>query len=168
MTSGQPEYAEIGVNILTSIFQARGKLHVLGTMQNFLNDEQKPTLSVIGAEVIGIDHTNPAARMSQPELIINKRAIQAIALDTAPPPGSLVMLSKVEHLVLYTDQFAIAGRLHMGPDAHLADFAEASLQQFIVASDVKIYPLFQARQGIVQAAPVVVIHKSQIRLYHKA
>ena len=53
------------------------------------------------------------------------------------------------------------------PDAHLADFTEASLQQFLLASDVKIYPLFQARPGLVQAAPIALIHKSQIRVYHK-
>lgn len=168
MDSGQPEHIEVGVSVLTSIFQARGKMHVLGTLQNFLNDEQKSTLTVYGAEVIGLQTSNPAARMSQPEVIINKRSIQAIALDVAPPPGALVMMAKTEQLVIYTDQFALSGKIHMGPDARLADFAEAALAPFISGSEMKVYPLFQARQGVVQAAPVVLIHRSQIRLYHKA
>ena len=168
MSMAEPKHVETGVSILTSVFQVRGKLHVLGTMQNFLNDEQKPTLTVYKAEATGISSGNPAAHMSQPEMVINKRSMQMIAFEVAPSKDTLVMLPNIQPLMLYTDQFAIAGKFHLGPDAHLTDFAEASLQDFIVASEVKIYPMFPARTGLIQSAPVIVIHKAQIRLYHKA
>ncbi len=166
MSNMSPAFTEIGVVVLTSGFQIRGNLHVLGVMQTFLNDDQKPTLSIFGADALGIDPGNPAAHLTQPEIVVNKRAAQIIALTAAPPPGAITLLAKIENLVLYTDVFAIAGKFHMGPDAHLADFAESSLQQFIVASEVKIYPLFQPRPGFHSAAPIVLIHKSAIRMYH--
>jgi hypothetical protein len=163
-----PTYAEAAATVLTSTFQVRGKLHILGVMQTFVNDEQKPTLSVYNADVLGFDLTNPAARMTQPEVVINKRYASIIALESVPPQGQLSILTRIEQLMMYTDRFALAAKFHMGPDARLNDFTEASLQQFILASEVKIYPLFQARPGLVQAAPIALIHKSQIRLYHKA
>ena len=162
-----PTYVEVGATVLTSTFQVRGKLHVLGVLQTFMNDEQKPTLSVYNADVIGLNASNPAAHMTQPEVIITKRYASIVALEAMPPQGQLSILSRSEQLMMYTDSFVMSAKFHMGPDAHLADFTEASLQQFLLASDVKIYPLFQARPGLVQAAPIALIHKSQIRVYHK-
>ena len=40
-------------------------------------------------------------------------------------------------------------------------------KQFLALTEVKIYPLFAARPGLVNAAPLAVLHKSAIRLYHK-
>lgn len=166
--TGEPTFVEYGATILTSTFQVRGKLRVLGVMQTFLNDEQKPTLSVYNADLIGFNISNPAARMSQPEVFVSKESASIVALEAIPPQGQIMVQSRYEALMMYTDRFALAGKFHMGPDARLADFVGATLQQFIVASEVKIYPLFQARTGLVQAAPVALIHKSAIRMYHKS
>ncbi len=162
-----PNFTELGTTVLTSTFQVRGKLHVLGVLQTFINDEQKPMLVVYSADVLGFDPTNPAARMSQAEMIVNKRHATIVALETMPAQGQLSLLTHTEPLMLYTDRFALSGKFHMGTDARVYDFTEVSLQQYIAASDVKIYPLFQSRPGLVQAAPVVLIQKSQIRMYHK-
>jgi hypothetical protein len=164
----EPTFVEYPITLLTSTFQVRGKLHVLGVMQTFLNDDQKPTISLFNADVIGFNISNPAARMTQPEVIISKESATIIALDAVPPQGQITMLSRVELLMMYTERFAIAAKFHMGPDTRLGDFAVASLQQFIIASEAKFYPLFQSRTGLVQAAPIALIHKTAIRMYHKS
>ncbi len=165
---GDPSAVEFGATILTSNFQIRGKLHVLGFLGTFINDEQKPTLTVYGADVIGFCVTNPVGRMTQPEVYVSKRDAAIIGLDALPPKEHLTLMVHVEPLMAFTDSFAIAAKFHMGPDAHLTDFAEVSLQQYLVASDVKIYPLVQARPGLVQAVPLALIHKSRMRMYYKA
>jgi hypothetical protein len=166
MNAPQPNYTEIGAVVFTAGFQIQGTLHVLGILQTFVNDDQKPTLIVYGAEALGLEPTNPAARLTQQELIVNKRSIQIIGFPTPPPQGSLTLLARGEPLVMYTDNFAVAAKYHMGPDSRVADFAEASLQQFIVASEAKIYPLFPTRPGFFSASSVVLIHKNAIRMYH--
>ena len=85
-----------------------------------------------------------------------------------PQQGQITLLARAEPLMMYTDRFAMAAKFHMGPDSRIADFAGASLQQFLIASDVKLYPLFQSRGGLVQAAPLALIHKTAVRMYHKA
>ena len=64
----QPEQVKIPVSVLTSEFQVRGELRILGMLQTWFNDEQKPTLIVNDAEVLGVQADNPAARMKQAEI----------------------------------------------------------------------------------------------------
>jgi hypothetical protein len=167
MNASQPNYTEIGVVLFTSGFQIQGTLHVLGVLQTFVNDDQKPSLVVYGADAMGFDVTNPAARLTQAEMIVSKKSMQLIAFPAPPPSGSITLLARGEALVMYTDKFAIAAKFHMGPDARLADFADVSLQQFIIASEAKIYPLFQSRPGFFSASPIVLIQKNAIRMYHQ-
>src|SRR5262245_60799986 len=96
-----PNFAEVGATVLTSTFQVRGKLHVLGVMQTFMNDEQKPTLSVYNADVIGLNVNNPAAHMTQPEVILNKRYTAIVALEAMPAQGQLSILARAEQLMMY-------------------------------------------------------------------
>lgn len=163
----QPSYAEIAVSIITSGFQARGKLHSMGILQTYLNDDQKTTLTLYGAEVIGYDPNNPATRITPEELVLRKAACSIIAFESRLPSEQWMLMPRTESLVIYTDHFAVQGKFHMGPDARLADFADAGLQQFIPASDAKIYPLFQPRAGLIQAAPVLGIQRTSICMYHK-
>lgn len=161
-------YTEVPASILTAAFQVRGKVRTLGNLQTFLNDEKKPTLSVYNADVTGFDVTNPAARMTQPEMFITRAAIIAVLFETPPPPGQIVLPPHTESLMVYSDRFALSGRFHLGPDARLTDFAEISPLPFIVISDAKIYPLFQPRPALVQSAAIALLRRSAIRLYYRS
>ncbi|PJF37380.1 MAG: hypothetical protein CUN49_00530 [Candidatus Thermofonsia Clade 1 bacterium] len=162
-----PEQVEVSVAILTSAFQIRGKMPVLGTFLTFINDEQKPTLTLNNAVVLGVHATNPAAQMVQPEILVLKRAIQVLALESAPPSG-IVLSPRSESLMLYTEQYAIMGRWHMSPDMRVQDFVEASTAQFLPVSNARIYALFQARQGIIPGTQLAFVHRSAAQSYHKA
>jgi hypothetical protein len=160
-----PNFIEVGVTIFTSAFQMRGTLQVLGTLQTFINDEQKPTFTLYNAEALGT--TNPV-KMSQQELVVSKRSVQCLLFDTMPPQGSIALLPRQEPLVVYVEGFAISARFYMGQDARIADFSDASMQQFLAAGDLKLYPIGQVRPGLVSSAPLGVIHKSAFKFYHKA
>ncbi|PJF30480.1 MAG: hypothetical protein CUN51_07455 [Candidatus Thermofonsia Clade 1 bacterium] len=162
-----PEQVNVNVAILTSAFQIRGTLPILGTFLTFLNDDQKPTLTITNAVVLGVHTTNPAAQMVQPEILVLKRAIQVLALESAPPSG-IVLSSRSEPLMLYTEQYAIMGRWHMSPDMRIQDFVDASTAQFLPVSNARIYALFQARQGIIPASQLAFVHRSAAQSYHKA
>jgi hypothetical protein len=164
---GEPAQLEVRVAILTAAFQIRGTLRIIGTLQTYMNDDQKATLIIYGAEVTGVEASNPV-RMTQPELIINKRAVQIILFEEMPPQGALTLLPRGESLVMYLDGFAAAGKFYMGQDARISDFADASLQQFLVITDMKVYPIQQVRSGLITNAPLGMIHKSVIRFYHQA
>ncbi|MHB8627145.1 MAG: hypothetical protein ACYDBJ_22695 [Aggregatilineales bacterium] len=166
ITVAGPAITEFPVTLFAANFQARGMVRSPGVLQTFLNDEQRSTLVVYNADVIGFEPTNPAARVSVPELIVRKVSCQIVAFDRRPPPDQYTLLPHTEPAAIYTDQFIVEGNFHMGADARLTDFADTSLQQFIVASDARIYPLFQPRAALVPGAPLIAVHKSAIRFYH--
>src|SRR5258706_15244346 len=112
---GEPEQLEIRVVVLTSAFQIRGALKMMGVLQTFMNDDQKGTLTIHEAEVTGIEAGNPV-RMSQPQVIVNKRAAQVILFDEGLPQGTLTLLPRAEGLVMYVESFAAAGKFFMGQD----------------------------------------------------
>jgi hypothetical protein len=164
--SSTPAQVEMSVAVLTSIFQIRGKLHILGDLATFLNDEQRTTMSVYDTNVLGVSASNPAAQMTQSEMIMNKRSAHLIAIEGTPP--SVTLLPRIESLVMYTSQFAFMGKFHLGTDARVTDFAETSLSQYIPVTEVRIFPLFQARPGVINAASLAFIHKTAILTYHKS
>jgi hypothetical protein len=163
----QPDFAEMRVAVFTSSFQIHGSLHLYGALQTFLNDEQKPTLSVFGADVIALDASNQL-HMTHQEMFIHKPGAQVVLFETMPPQGSLTLPPHTESLVMYVDRFAVSGKFYMGQDVRLGDFIESGKQQYLPLTDVKMYPLFAARPGLMTTAPLAEIHRTAIRLYHKA
>lgn len=161
-----PSIAEYSVTLFTSNFQARGVIRAPGVLQTFLNDEQRPTLVIYNADVLGFEPANPAARVIVSELIVRKPSCAILAFALRPPSDQLVLLPHAERAAVYTDQFIVEADFHMGADTRLIDFADSSLQQFVAAADAKIYPLFQPRAALVSAAPLVIMQKSAIRFYH--
>ncbi|HRE47834.1 MAG TPA: hypothetical protein PLD47_08915 [Aggregatilineales bacterium] len=159
-----PTQVDLDIAIFTAGFHYRAKLPTLGVFMTFLNDDQRPNLILREVEGIGVNASNPAAHLKTNELFVSKRACQAVALPT--PPSGIQLLPRTEPLALYTSHYCIIGKFHMGPDAQVTDFSEAYLSMFIPATDARIYPLLDARPGLVDAAPYIFVHKSQVIAYH--
>jgi len=165
-TLGRPDEVELPVIVLTTALQVRGRMWIRGVMQTYLSSDQKHTLSIYNADVLGMEASNPAARMSQPEVVVAKHSASIILVEIRPPDWALMTMPRMESLVAYTESFALMGMYHMPPDVRIQDFAAVSASEFIVATDIKVFPLFQARAGIVQTAPVALIHRNAINLFH--
>jgi hypothetical protein len=116
--------------------------------------------------MLGLE-ANSRIRVNKDEVVISKRAALVIAFDELPPQGTLAMLPRTENLAVYLEHMALSANFYMGQDARINDFADTSLQQFLIAGDIKLYPMFQARAGLVQSAPMGVVHKTAIRMYHR-
>jgi hypothetical protein len=165
--AGGINFKEISISVLTDAFQAKGVMRAVGVIQTYLNDEQKSTISLYNAEAYGLRPENGATHIVQDELIIRKHKLQILAFDEMPAAGEITILQRAEEMAAYTDQFAIHCKFRMGPDALLVDFIDTALSQFIVATDLKIYPLFQPRIPLLASAPLALIQREAVRLYHK-
>ena len=161
-----PSISEFSVTLFAANFQARGVIRSPGVLQTFLNDEQRPTLVIYNADLIGFEPANPAARVIVPELIVRKPCCSILAFDLRPNPDQILLLPRGERTAVYTDQFMVEAEFHMGADTRLIDFVDSSLQQFVGATDARIYPLFQPRAALVSSSPLIIMQKSAIRFYH--
>ena len=157
---------EYTVTVLSAEFQARGTIRVLGSIQTFINDEQKPVMVLYNASLFGVERGNPATSTQVPELYIRKDHIQVLAFPDALSRDEFGMLPRIEPLAAYTAHYAIQGNFHMGPENFIADFIDVAKSMFIGATEVSVYPLFQPQVAIIQQAPVVYVHRNMIYIHH--
>ncbi len=160
-------HTEFNVTILNDSFQTRALMRAIGLLTTYMNDDSKPTFTVYNAEAVGFAPSNPATRIVQDEFIFRKPMVQMIAFESVPGDGHVVLLPREEALVVYTSHYAVQGKFHLGPDDRLSDFIEVMLAQFVIITDAHIYPLFQPRTPMIAAAPLVLLQRSHIRMYHK-
>lgn len=155
------------VTVLTAGFQINCTLHAIGTIQTFLNDEQKDSLTLFDATMYGLRSDNPAASVAVPELHIRKPMIAAILFDAMLPQEEVGLLSRKVPVAAYTADFVVQGNYHLGPEDRVGDFIDVAKSAFTGATDVSVFPLFEARAAVIQQAPLAFLHRSQIRLHHQ-
>lgn len=155
------------VTVLTPGFQATATLKIFGMLQTFLNDEQRPVLTLLDAGVYGLERGNPAASLRVPELYVPKHECHAVVFHEEIAAEQLGLMPRAESLAVYTSHFAIQGQFYMGTDALLADFIASSKAQFVVTRQISIFPLFTAQAAIVQQAPVAFIHRAAVKMHHR-
>ena len=157
---------EIPTTILLPGFMAEGTLHVRGMLQTYINDEQRPVLSLYDASLYGLEQGNPARSVRVPELFLRKDVCQAIAFRETFSQEDVGLKPRSERLAAYTSHYVIQGNFHLGTDALVGDFIEAAKSWFINVTDAAFFTLFPAQAGILSGAPLVFLYRDAVRMHH--
>jgi hypothetical protein len=157
---------EIPVTVLLPGFQARCELQVYGMLQMFINDDQKPVFPLKNVTLYGLEAGNPAVSMSVGEIFALKAQCQAVVLDSMFSHEDTGLMARIERLVVYTSHYAIEGDFHMGKDTLISDFIASSRAQFVGATNVSVFPLFQPQAAVIQQAPLAFIHREAVQMHH--
>lgn len=157
----------MAATVLLFDFQVRCQLKVLGTLQTFINDEQRTVFPLYEAQVNGLRTGNPAASMSLPEMYVSKYACEAVAFHDMPDQADTGLMPRVERAAVYTGSYVFQGNFHMGADTRISEFVEASKAMFFGATDITIFPLFEAQAQVVQQAPLIYIMRDAVRMHHR-
>jgi hypothetical protein len=157
---------EMPVTVLTSGFQARCILPVMGVFDTFINDDQKNVLPLKNVTLYGLESGNPAASMKLDMLYVRKPHVHAIAFEQALPQDQIGLMPRVEQMVLYTSHYAIQAGYHMGADTVISDFIGAARAMFIGGTNASFFPVFHPQAACIQQAALVFIHRDAVRMYH--
>jgi len=152
--------------VLLSGFQVRCTLHSIGMMQTFLNDELKPVLTLHQASVLGLQRGNPATSMLLPELYVRKDQCHMIAFEQMFSQEETGLMPRVEALAIYTSDYVLQGKVHLGTEDQIHDFIVAGKSYFIGMTDVAIFPLFELQTAMIQQAPLVFVYRNAVRMHH--
>lgn len=152
--------------VLVPEFQIHCTLHSVGMMQTFLNDDLKPTLTLHEASMLGLRRGNPATSMSLPELYVRKDQCHALAFEQLFSQEETGLMPRVEPLVLYTSDYVLQGKVHLGTEDRLHDFIATGKSYFIGMTDVAIFPLFELQTAMIQQAPLVYVYRDAVRMHH--
>jgi hypothetical protein len=157
---------DLPVVVLLPGFQARCELQVYGMLQMFVNDDQKAVFPLRNVTLHGLEAGNPAVSMNLDEMFVVKAHCHALAFDTTLSQEDTGLMARIERLVVYTSHYAIEGDFHMGKDSPISDFIAGSRSQFVGATSVNIFPLFQPQAAVVQQVPLVFIHREAVQMHH--
>ena len=157
---------EIATTILLPGFMAEGTLQVRGMLQTYINDEQRPVLSLYDASLYGLEQGNPARSVRVPEVFLRKSVCQVIAFQETFSQEDVGLKPRSERLAAYTSHYVIQGNFHLGTDALIGDFIEAAKSWFINVTDAAFFTLFPAQAGILSGAPLVFLHRDAVRMHH--
>lgn len=154
------------VTVLLPGFEVRCVLQSIGMMQTFLNDELKPILTLHRANVLGLARGNPARSMSLPELYVRKDQCHAIAFEQVLSQEESGLMPRVEPLAIYTSDYVLQGKVHLGTEDRLHDFIATGKSYFIGLTDVALFPLFETQAAMIQQAPLVYVYRDAVRMHH--
>jgi len=157
---------DIPVTVLLPGFQARCALQVYGMVQMFINDDQKAVFPLKNVTLHGLEAGNPAVSMNVGEVFVLKAQCHALVFDAMLSHEDTGLMARIERLVVYTSHYAIEGDFHLGKDIPVSDFIAGSRSQFVGATNVNIFPLFQPQAAVVQQAPLVFIHRQAVQMHH--
>ena len=152
--------------VLLSGFQVRCTLHSIGMMQTFLNDEPEAGSDAASGVRVGV-----AARQSGDEhvlawLYVRKDQCHMIAFEQMFSQEETGLMPRVEALALYTSDYVLQGKVHLGTEDQIHDFIVAGKSYFIGMTDVAIFPLFELQTAMIQQAPLVFVYRNAVRMHH--
>ncbi len=157
---------EISATVLLPGYMAQGTLRVRGMLQTYINDEQRPVLSLHDASLYGLEQGNPARSVHVPELFLRKTACQVIAFQEEFSQEDVGLKPRSERMAAYTSHYVIQGNFHLGADALVSDFIEAAKSWFLNVTDAAFFTLFPAQAGILSEARLVFLHRDAVRIHH--
>jgi hypothetical protein len=157
---------DIPITVLLPGFQARCALQVYGMVQMFINDDQKAVFPLREVTLHGLEAGNPAVSMNVGEVFALKAQCHALVFDTMLSHEDTGLMARIERLVVYTSHYAIEGDFHLGKDIPVSDFIAGSRSQFVGATNVNFFPLFQPQAAVVQQAPLAFIHRQTVQMHH--
>jgi hypothetical protein len=157
---------DIPITVLLPGFQARCVLQVYGMVQMFINDDQKAVFPLREVTLHGLEAGNPAISMNVGEVFALKAQCHALVFDAMLSHEDTGLMARIERLVVYTSHYAIEGDFHLGKDIPVSDFIAGSRSQFVGATNVNFFPLFQPQAAVVQQAPLAFIHRQVVQMHH--
>jgi len=132
------------VELLTPRFSVRGTVRGMGRFSDLLNDQEE-FVRLQSVVVRQHDRSGNAGELKQEQGMVNKSAIAIVAelaVDEAWQSSVSEIIKKYSHEVLvYTEHFALRGRLHLPEGAILDQMLARSATRFIGFSDVYISAL---------------------------
>jgi hypothetical protein len=157
-----------GVQILTADFQLSGQLETAGAMLMFLNDPDRNSFSLCDVHLTSFDPASPLKELSRPHIVIRKPQIVLLHFTEDESRSLVRLLRRRELMVAYTPVAVCKGYLHMADDANVSNLLDVAQGDLVPVTDVQVFPLIELPAPFPAEAELMLVGRSQLRLYHPA
>jgi hypothetical protein len=166
MTLPNLQTREYEAEVLTNQYLITGDLVPLGPLLTFLDLADRGVVSVHDVSAVALEAKNSVEAFRADELIVAKDDIIAIRLLHPVTQGTVQLLPRRERLLVFTSRLVVQAYFHCGPDTRVGDLFEATPGRWAPASEAQVYPLTPLRIPVFAEAPLLLLNKRHIRMYH--
>jgi hypothetical protein len=151
--------------LLTRWFRIIGQLRLVGELISFLNDPQRHVLTVEQAQVTPLQPGYRIGEFTKSEVVVPRQEVQIVLVDELRAE-EMRLLPRTEHLVVYTNTYAVSGRFHTGAETRTDDIFHVSPGPFFPASNAKVCSISPLNMSIEGETPVAFLSKEHLDLFH--
>ena len=157
---------QYAVRIYASELILDGQLEPLGHLLDDLNDLTKTGFLLHNAQIRPLVKGLDLRSFVLQKVTAQKSDFHLVYLSDADDRDGLTLMKRTESVIVYTSRFVVRGHFHMGGETRLRDLVDGLSGTFLPASDATVFPLFEPSINIAKRYPLLLINKTQIRLYH--
>lgn len=161
-----PPIRQHDVQILTLSFQISGKLEVIGTFVQFLNDPVRDALIIREAQVLPLIPGGSLRPMAHPQLSLRKPEVVFLYLTEQAGRDEVRLLARKETLIAYAPLAILRGAFSMSAEARPSDFLAVMSADFVIVSDASLYMLADLPAPFPKECPLLLAGRQYIQLYH--
>ena len=161
----QPQAETYSAELLTRWFRISGRFKPLGELISFLNDPRRNVLIIDEAQVTPLQPDYRIGGFNKAEVVVPRQDVQ-LALIVDLQADEMRLLPRTEHLVVYSNTYAISGHFHTGEETKVNDIFHVSSGPFFPASDVKVYSISTLNVPVETATSVAFFNKEHLGLFH--
>ena len=161
-----PPVRQHEVQILTLSFQISGKLEVIGTFLQFLNDPVRDALLIYEATVVPLVPGGPLRPLARSQISLRKPEVVFLYLTEPAGRAEVRQLIRKETLIAYTPLAILRGAFNMSAESRPTDFLATMSADFVLVSEASLFMLTDALTSIPKECPLLLVGRQYIQLYH--
>ncbi len=154
--------------LMTPSFHARGQLHIVGNLLDFLNDPGRDALLLSQARVAPHRSGGPLRSMSLPQISVRKQETVLLYLVEQEARAQIRLLARREPMILHTPLAILRGALPLSAEARSEDFLALVQTPFVVVTDASLFLLTETATPFPQQADILLIGRQHIQMYYPA
>jgi len=157
------------VQVLTTDYVISGYLQPVDMpLVGSLNVPTQPTMTLMQAQLRAI--TGQSASETLPEMTIPKTAIVALIPrdEASARSAALQMPPNTQRAVIYAGPYLIRAAFRLAGDMHMRTLFGASSGTMVAASEAAILCLNPGSAFPELTAPVIILNKNSVQVYHPA
>jgi hypothetical protein len=137
----------------------------MGDLISFLNDPMRNVLVIEQAQVTPLQPSYRIGEFAKSEVVVPRQEVQIVLVDDLQT-DEMRLLPRTEHLVVYTNTYAVSGHFHTGEETRTDDIFHVSPGPFFPASHAKVCSISPLNTRIEGETPVAFLSKEHLDLFH--
>jgi len=150
---------------LTTAYHVEGGFEPVGPIPNFVNDKDRQFFQFLDVTITPLT-PGPMGAVTRSQIIVPKKDVVALYLDSSAARSSVQLLRRVERCIMYFPSFVCRAEFHLGEDTRWADMLTLLPGDFFFVTSASIFPLNALPANFPQQTDLLILNRLHVRVLH--